>query len=95
MLYAQDANDQSIKGYDISFNAEDSKVESTSAFDNHAEAGIPNAGLDVAVQSSSTDGDDLLVFYQTSENQIVEYRRKLSDTGGGGWSSTEIKIPYS
>lgn len=95
VLYAQDANDQIIKGYDITFNAENSKVESDSAFDKDAEAGIPNAGLDVAVQSSSTDGDDLLVFYQTSENQLVEYRRKLSDTGSGGWSSSEIQIPYN
>lgn len=94
-LYAQDSITQVIDVYDITFNAENSKVHTNSDFSMGDETELPDTGLGIAVQSGSANSDELLVFYQTDKNQIVEYKRKLSDDGAGGWTSSEIQIPYS
>lgn len=89
-LYAQDMSDKLIRAYNISFAAENTRVDTGSGFLVQGNPGVPSTGLAVTAQPDPKGGDDVIALYQTDGSQISFYQRDSDDVS---WSGTDIQIP--
>jgi hypothetical protein len=88
-LYAQLA-DESIHGYNISFNAESTAFVPGDQFQIQGLLGLPGTHLSVTSLSNPSGGASILAFYQTQGNDITGYSR---DKYGGEWTGAMVGIP--
>ncbi|KAL5114467.1 hypothetical protein ACEQ8H_007664 [Pleosporales sp. CAS-2024a] len=96
-FYAQ-AADRSIKGYNITYQAENTTFVPADTFTitNPAGPAYGLAGTHMSVtayaerRGSTTLWDSLYVFYQTQGNDITAFTRPIA---GGEWTSAELNIP--
>lgn len=88
-LYAQLA-DETIHGYNISFDAENTAFVPGDSFQIQGLPGVPGTHLSVTSLSDPSGGESILAFYQTYGNDITEYSRGKY---GGQWSGNPVTIP--
>jgi hypothetical protein len=88
-LYAQLA-DETVHGYNISFNAESTAFVPGDTFQIQGLSGIPGTHLTVTSLSNPSGGASILAFYQTEGNDITGYSR---DKDGGQWTGAVVTIP--
>jgi hypothetical protein len=79
-----------IHGYNISWNAENTTIDTSTEFIVQGEPGISGTHLSVSTIPNDGGGNSLIVFYQTVGNDITEYTRPLV---AGQWSAVNIPIP--
>ncbi|KAI6859960.1 hypothetical protein KC338_g7156 [Hortaea werneckii] len=93
-FYAQSASDNMIRGYNISWAAENTTIleGEGNQFTVQGEPGLPGTHLSVTAIPNYSGGNELLVFYQTNGTDISEYTR---DFYGGQWARVDIEIPES
>ncbi|RMY31329.1 hypothetical protein D0866_07363 [Hortaea werneckii] len=93
-FYAQSASDRMIRGYNISWAAENTTIlqGEVNQFTVEGEPGLPGTHLSVTAIPNYSGGNELLVFYQTNGTDISEYTR---DFYGGQWARVDIEIPES
>lgn len=89
-LYAQDMNDKLIRAYNISFDAENTKLDNGGGFVVQGNPGIGNTGLGITARPDAAGGDDVIALYQTDGSHIGYYER---DSDGVSWTSANIGIP--
>jgi hypothetical protein len=93
-FYAQEADTHHIRGYNISYNAEnttiihgdDLAVGGTSG----PVPGLPGTHMTVSAVPNQSGGAELYVFYQTVGNDVTLFKR---DMKGGGWTQGPLPIP--
>jgi len=88
-LYAQNA-DLSIRGYNVSWAAENTSIPADSTFLINGDKGLPGTHLSVTALPDSSGGYSLLAFYQTNGTDITEFVRDLD---AGQWTSSSVPIP--
>jgi hypothetical protein len=88
-LYAQLA-DETIHGYNISFNAENTAFVPGDSFQVEGLLGVPGTHLSVTSLSNPSGGASILAFYQTRGDDITGYSR---DKYAGQWTGTLVTIP--
>lgn len=91
-LYAQDTTTNMIKGYNITFAAENTTLESGSDFTIQNSSALPGTGVGIIAQPESSGSYDVFVFFQTSGSDISKYSRGIE---GGAWSIEAIGVPSS
>jgi hypothetical protein len=90
-LYAQLA-DETIHGYNISFDAENTAIVPGDSFQIQGLPGVPGTHLSVTALSNPSGGASILAFYQTHGDDITGYSR---DKYAGQWTGNVVTIPYS
>jgi hypothetical protein len=88
-LYAQLA-DETIHGYNISFNAENTAFVPGDNFQIQGLPGLPGTHLTVTSLSNPSGGASILAFYQTHGDDVTGYSR---DKYAGQWTGTLVTIP--
>jgi hypothetical protein len=88
-LYCQLA-DESINGYNISFDAENTAFVPGDQFQIQGLPGVPGTHLSVTSFSDTSGGESILAFYQTHGDDITGYSR---DKYGGPWTGAQVTIP--
>lgn len=83
-------NDKLIRAYNVSFAAENTTLDTGSAFVVQGNPGLPSTGLGITAQPNPAGGDDVFALYQTDGSGISYYKR-LSD--GVSWTSANVRIP--
>jgi len=87
-FYAQ-MNDGSIGGYNISFAAENSSIQTSQNFD-IPQTPLPGTHFSVTAIPNASGGDSLVVLDQVNGSDITETTRDLSS---GQWSYASLPIP--
>jgi hypothetical protein len=88
-LYAQLA-DETIHGYNISFDAENTAFVPGDNFQIDGLPGVPGTHLSVTSLSNPSGGASILAFYQTHGDDITGYSR---DKYAGQWTGSMVTIP--
>lgn len=88
-LYAQLA-DETIHGYNIFFDAENTALVPGDSFQIQGLPGVPGTHLSVTSLANPSGGDSILAFYQTRGDDITGYSR---DKYAGQWTGTAVTIP--
>jgi len=88
-LYCQLA-DETINGYNISFDAENTAFVPGNQFQIQGLPGVPGTHLSVTSLSNPSGGESILAFYQTHGDDITGYSR---DKEGGQWTGAVVTIP--
>ena len=91
-MYAQDAATGLIKGYNISWASENTKIVTADKFVVGNTPGLPGTHMSVTALPSDSGGNNLFVFYQTIGNDITEATR---DIVSGQWTSSTLSIPMA
>lgn len=89
-LYAQDRDDKLIRAYNISFDAENTRLDTGGGFVVQGNPGIINTGLGITARPDHAGGDDVIALYQTDGSHIGYYER---DSDGVSWISANIGVP--
>jgi hypothetical protein len=87
-LYAQDADTLQLRGHNMSWHAEDTKIitaDEMAVEINIEDQGqpLPGSHFSVSAINDKSGGQSLMVFYQIIGNDITEFTRDLF---GGMWS---------
>lgn len=90
-LYVQHP-DLSIGGYNLTWAAENTTIESSQDFIINGAKGLPGTHLSVTALPNPSGGNSLLVFYQTNGTDISEFVRDLDV---GQWTYSQVPIPNS
>jgi hypothetical protein len=93
-LYAQDADTLQLRGYNMTWHAEETRIveEDTLTVEvNIEDEGRPVAGshFSVTAVNDQSGGESLVVFYQTVGNDITEFTRDLYE---GMWSYIPVPV---
>jgi hypothetical protein len=91
-FYAQDDATSHIKGYNISFAAEYSKIFNTITVSDSSGPATPLGGTHMTCSNvqNPSGGSELYVFAQENGDDITVYTR---DQLGGAWSGNPLPIP--
>lgn len=87
-FYAQMAASLKFNGYEISWDAENTKI--TDSFTVDREPGIPGTHLSVTGITESGGSKNVVVFYQVEGDDITEYYRNSVE---GQWGEVDLRIP--
>lgn len=90
-MYGQSASDHMIRGYNITWAAENTTLVPDGDFVVGEEPGVPGTRLAVT-ELPDPDGihNDLVIYFQTNGSDITEFRR---DSHGGSWTKAALPIP--
>lgn len=92
-FYAQMADTHTIKGYNISYRAENTSIIQEDTLTVQAQggpSGLPGTHLSVSTIPDTSGGDSLIVFYQQEGDDITMYTR---DIESGQWTYLPLPIP--
>ncbi|KAF2765136.1 hypothetical protein EJ03DRAFT_280674 [Teratosphaeria nubilosa] len=88
-FYAQAADTNLIKGYNVSWNAENTSLVG-SLFDVADTPDLSGTRFGMSALPTLSNGSDLLVFFQENGSDVSQYTRDLV---GGIWSHAALPIP--
>lgn len=89
-LYGRVAGSGKIQGWNMTWEAENSTIGSTTLSEVAGPVGIPGTRVVAAAYPAHGQQENIFVFYQANGNEIV---MSTGDIATGSWNSTTLPIP--